>query len=220
MLGVGAFAQQTLKGEVEDDASTMRLERPDNALTGSAQSQGPHSLRISRGGPATTFASDQPLVDKSAFAPLQGNAQDNSAKLGLVTPGAFNVSPSRGFDADAEHGSKELTLAWERWYKQLSAAIYQRWSENAREAGEATVEITVNRSRQLTARVVHSGASESFNNVLLESIESLNGNPGLTFPSQSLRQSVSYQSDYVAGHHVTPGYTWIKNDYEHVQHDY
>jgi hypothetical protein len=48
----------------------------------------------------------------------------------------------------------------------------------------------------------------------------LNGNPGLTFPSQSERQSVSFEADYVAATDIKPGYSWVKNDYEHIQHGY
>jgi hypothetical protein len=31
---------------------------------------------------------------------------------------------------------------------------------------------------------------------------------------------VSYEADYIAGHDVTPGYSWVHNDYEVVHQNY
>jgi hypothetical protein len=54
----------------------------------------------------------------------------------------------------------------------------------------------------------------------MSAISSLNGNPGLTFPAKSQRNSVSFEADYVAGANVQPGYSWVKNDYEKVRENY
>jgi hypothetical protein len=66
---------------------------------------------------------------------------------------------------------------------------------------------------------VRPSGNPAFDQGLLDAIYSLNGNPGLSFPSQSQRQFVSVESDYVAGHNIAPGYSWVKNDYERVRED-
>jgi len=68
--------------------------------------------------------------------------------------------------------------------------------------------------------MVRSSGNPEFDRTLLQAIFSLNGNPGLTFPSQSERQQVTLDSEYVAGRNVNPGFSWVKNDYEKVQQSY
>lgn len=173
------------------------------------------SMRISR--PVQPrFNYGQGSVDRGQ-APLAGRAQDSGNPLkGLLNDSDF----TKGLPAQAnldEDKSREMILAWERWHKQLSGAIYDRWSDVARYPGVATVKITVTKNHSIQADILNSTGTPAFNSGLLASIESLNGNSGLTFPSGSRRQVVTYQADYVAGRNVNPGYTWVKNDYERVK---
>ncbi len=69
-------------------------------------------------------------------------------------------------------------------------------------------------------RLVRSSGNFEFDQGLMLAVNSLNGNPGLTFPSQSERQSVSFEADYMAATDIQPGYSWVKNDYEHIQKNY
>ncbi|MGH9548645.1 MAG: hypothetical protein ACRD3W_04685, partial [Terriglobales bacterium] len=59
-----------------------------------------------------------------------------------------------------------------------------------------------------------------FDHILLATIMGLNGNPGLNFPAKSQRQQVTFEADYVASTDIQPGYSWVKNDYEHIRKDY
>jgi outer membrane biosynthesis protein TonB len=137
----------------------------------------------------------------------------------VVDDNAFAKAPSN-FDIGAERGSKEMTLAWERWHKQLSQAIYTRWQNMAQDPGRATVRISVTKDRTIRAQILRSTGGPMFDQVVLMAIESINGNPGLTFPAKSQRQHVSFEADYIAASNVTPGFSWVKNDYEKVREDY
>ncbi|MFX7667041.1 hypothetical protein ABTJ82_19405, partial [Acinetobacter baumannii] len=82
--------------------------------------------------PAPDFRNRNPLsglVDTSGFnAPtLNGSANDNGGRLGLVQPAQFDSTPNSKFELGADRGDRALVLAWERWHHQLSQAIYDRW---------------------------------------------------------------------------------------------
>jgi hypothetical protein len=204
---------EILKGSVQEEDAITRLARPSNN-NGKAQSG---SLRIDR----PTSAPLTGLVDTDKFSnPLSGNLKSDSADLGLVQPDKFQNLSANKFDVGADRGSRELMIGWERWYKQLSGAIYGRWSQVADIPGHAIVRITVTNERELTAILVKSSGSSAFDSGLVNAILTLNGNPGLTFPVGSQRKSVSLESDYIAGTNIEPGYNWIRNDYEKVQESY
>lgn len=54
----------------------------------------------------------------------------------------------------------------------------------------------------------------------MDVVNSLDGNQGLSFPTGSNRQQVSFEADYIADSNVKGGYSWTKNDYETVQQHY
>lgn len=217
-----AVTAKTLEGNVQQDDTITRLERP-GAQNGGVQ-DGNAPLRIARPVPqvAPSFRGNnmKGLVDTTAFAPLRGNAQDNGGKLGLVQPGEFAPLANAKFDLGADRGSRELVLAWEAWHKQLSHEIYSRWSEVAMIPGKATVKVTVTKDRQILTELVDASGNRRFDHILLDTIHSLNGDPGLTFPAKSERQEVSFEADYIAATDVKPGFSWVKNDYEKVQQSY
>lgn len=209
---------EVLQGRIEDSNTIMRLQRPG---AGTAVGNGPVAappLRIAR--PSLAAAPLSGLVDTGAFKPLQGAASDDGAKLGLLKPNDFATIPPAKFDLGAERGSREMVLAWERWHKQLSAAIYDRWSQMADTPGQATVRLTVTKDRSLRADMVRSSGNPDFDRTLMAAIRSIDGNPGLTFPAKSVRQQVSLETDYIADSNVRPGYSWIKNDYEKLRTSY
>ncbi|HEY9733370.1 MAG TPA: TonB C-terminal domain-containing protein [Drouetiella sp.] len=213
-----------LQGNVQKEDDGTRLTRPAN-LNGMTQ-QGtfqPPTFRIGRPQPAPDFGGGRQLtglVDTGGFsAPLSGSATDSGGRLGVLQPAQFDNS-NKKFDLGAERGDKQLVLAWERWHHQLSQAIYERWSEVANRPGSATLKIIVTRNRELTPIMVHSSGNAAFDRDLIAAVMSLNGNPGLTFPSKSQRQEVAFEADYVASTNVKPGFSWVKNDYEKVHESY
>ena len=199
-----------LKGGVSDES--LRLV-PGNGLSGQAQQQQAAPLRISRAPSALRGSA----VDSGAFSGTPQNA--TSSPLSGIVDDAFKNAP-KNFDIGAEAGSREMMLAWERWHKQLSQAIYTRWQSMAEDPGHATVKITVTKDHQIMAQVLRSSGAPQFEGTIMSAISSLNGNPGLTFPAKSQRNSVSFEADYVAGANVQPGYSWVKNDYEKVKENY
>lgn len=217
VIGVMPGQARTLEGNVQEDDAITRLARP-STQQGGVQDNGA-SLRVQRPMAAMAPSGLKGLVDTNAFSrPLTGNAQDNGGRLGLMKP-SFDKENSK-FDLGADRNSRELTLAWEAWHHQLSQEIYQRWSDVATMPGEATMRITVTRNHQIMPMIVRSSGNPHFDRILVATIMSLNGNPGLTFPSKSERQQVTFEADYMAATDITPGFSWVKNDYEKIRQDY
>ena len=216
-----AARAETLQGRVSVEDELLRIRRPTTAPA-TAPANGPdQATRIARPARASSPLGGRAMVDTSSFAPpLAGRAQNDDFKLDVVKADQFKAPPPKNFDLGAERGSKELLLAWERWHKQLSAAIYKRWSERARTPGDATVRVTVTRDRTIRADIVRCSGGGEFQDGLLEAVEGLNGNPGLTFPSKSERKVVTFEGDYIASPDVRPGYSWVKNDYERVREEW
>lgn len=200
-----AGASTVLKGGVQEE--NLRLAPSTRAPM---QGRADDGLRISRS-PLRGSA-----VDAGAFA---GTAESpNSSPLA----GAVNdfAKAPKNFDIGAERGSKEMVLAWERWHRQLSGAIYERWQRVAQDAGRATLRVTVTKDHRIFAQVVRCDGGPAFEDQIMSAISSLNGNPGLTFPAKSERNQVSFEADYIAASNIRPGYSWVKNDYEKVRENY
>lgn len=207
--GSSPLDAKTLKGGVEEQ--NLRLSPSGRALQGKSSDSG---LRVAR----PPRALEGSAVDANAFAQTQ-TAKADSLDGGVVDDNAF-AQPPKNFDIGAERGSKELVLAWEKWHHQLSEAIYTRWQRVARDAGKATLRVTITRDRRISAQIMRSNGGQAFDAVITEAIESLQNNPGLTFPEQSQRDHVSFEADYIAASHVKPGYSWVKNDYEKVNQSF
>ncbi|HMP51765.1 MAG TPA: hypothetical protein PKD05_09435, partial [Candidatus Melainabacteria bacterium] len=86
--------------------------------------------------------------------------------------------------------------------------------------GRSTLKVIVRRDRTIQVVLVNSDASSRFNRQLKDVIMSLQGNPGLSFPTKSQRSQVSFEADYIAARNVRPGYSWVKDDYETVRENY
>lgn len=213
MLGTDSSAK-LLEGRVQTEEELHRIGRPsDNPLSGRVETNRV-PLRVPRPAPSL-----QGVVDTAAFAPLapmSGQAGESTLRSGVAKSQDF-AAPPRNFDLGAEQNSRELVLAWERWHKQLSEVIYKRWSARADSPGRATMRISVTSDRRIKAQIISSSGGGEFNAGLMEAVVGLNGNPGLTFPSKSRRNQVSFEADYVAASNVTPGFSWVKNDYERVR---
>lgn len=211
----GVSGAKLLKGSVQE--SRLRLNRdleehmPNNSIPVAP-------MRLMR--PTLDGQGQKGLIDVNAFSPLIGKVQQEGAHLGLVQLGEFGSIPNSKFDLGADRGSRQLVLAWERWHHQLSKEIYRRWQDVASIPGEATLRITVNRNRAIRADFARSSGNPQFDMILLSVIHSLNGDPGLTFPTGSQRNAVSLEADYIASTNINPGFTWVKNDYEKIREHY
>ncbi len=199
---------QVLKGGVAEENLRLAPARSGRPLSGQAD-----GMRIQRAPSALRGSA----VDATAFAPPM-NARTSPLE-GVLDNNDFAKAP-QNFDIGAERGSREMTLAWERWHKQLSQTIYTRWQGMAQDPGRATVRITVTSNRTIRAQILRSTGGREFDTVILAAIESINNNQGLTFPAKSVRDHVSFEADYIAASNVTPGFSWVKNDYEKVRENY
>lgn len=207
--GFPAFSQDNkdkLQGRVEqEDFRIVRRQKPDNTRIGRNMQASPDNASP---------------VDSNAFAaPLSGKADDTRLDGSAVQPADFANLP-KGFDIGADKGSRELVLAWEKWHKQLAGAIYQVWNGRARSPGRAVLKITVYRNRTIVPEILSCTGNSDFRGSIMSVFSDLNGNQGLTFPSKSERQMVSFEAEYIAGKNVDPGYSWLKGDFEKVNKDY
>jgi len=194
-----------LEGTINQSSHITRLSRSSKLDSGATMNAAPPLappvVRLNRG---------TPLVDNTKFAsmPLRGNVDQGGLASG------------NRFDIGADRNSRELTLAWEQWHKQLSKAIYDTWSSMVDQKGRATLRVSVDKGRQITINVISSSGGPRFTQSLMAAIEGLEGNAGLSFPSGSQRQVVSFEADYIADTDVAPGYSWVKGDVERVHQDY
>lgn len=219
--GSPAAYSEVLQGRVSVEDELLRINRPAAGAAPDRLRGNGESTRIARPAAGFNGAAGRPLVDTTAFAPpLSGQAKQDDFKLGVVKADQFKMPPPNNFDLGAERNSRELVLAWERWHRQLSQAIYSRWSARASSPGQATVRVTVTSDRSIRADIVSSTGGRQFQESLLDAIEGLTGNPGLTFPSKSRRRQVTFEGDYIASPNVRPGYSWVKNDYERVREEW
>lgn len=204
-----AFCQENgdkLQGRVEQE--DFRLIRKSNQ----------DSNRIGRN--LQAIPEPSPLIDSNDFAgPLSGKVDDGKLNGSAVESADFAKLP-KGFDIGADRGSKELVLAWEKWHKQLAGAIYQVWNGRARSPGRAVLKITVYRNRTIVPEILSCSGNSDFRGSIMSVFSDLNGNQGLTFPSKSERQQVSFEAEYIAGRHVDPGYSWLKGDFEKLRQEH
>lgn len=219
-------AAEVLKGGVLMNGAgqpTTRLSRPASVSADSKSDTAPPTAPSRFAARASSTSTIAPssfsgerasgLVDTSLFAAA---AKSDSRLSG----GAFDSAADNKFDIGAERGSRELTLAWEAWHKQLCAEIYARWQEVAMIRGSATMKVTITRDRHVIAEITRPSGKQRFDRILIGVISSLEGNPGLTFPKGSQRQTVSFEAEYIADTNVQGGYSWTRNDYETVRQNY
>lgn len=186
---------EVLQGGVEEES--YRLAHPEGKKDkGTGANADP--LRLAR---AAADEDDDADLAKPQAAPLQGILDD-------FEPNAF--------DLGAERDSREMVLAWERWHHQFSAVLWQRWYAVNRYRGRVQIKITVTRDLHITVECLKRRGCLEFENTILGVVNSMDRNPGLTFPTNSQRQSVTFITNLTAGN-VPASYTWDKSDFETVR---
>ena len=209
-------AAEVLQGNISKNEAMTRLARP-SALTGNLKSLNTDS-KMPPLAPPIQAQSNRLTAMGSKFD--ISTFKDSFSGLSSGAAKSDEYASKNKFDLGADRNSRELTLAWERWHKQLSKAIYDSWSSQADEPGRSTLKVIVRRDRTIQVVLVNSDASPRFNRQLKDVIMSLQGNPGLSFPTKSQRSQVSFEADYIAARNVRPGYSWVKDDYETVRENY
>lgn len=114
---------------------------------------------------------------------------------------------------------EEKSVLWDAWYDRVSNALYQNWLGKGRQPGEATLQVSVRRPRQIQAEVLHSSnQSPAFKQSLQDAVASLNGSPVLDFPGQSMKQQVSFSTVFSAGVNTASGaFSERRGDIEQVR---
>jgi hypothetical protein len=128
----------------------------------------------------------------------------------------------------------DLVIAWERWHKRVSEALYQNWQRSKPIAGIAHARICVTKDRRITVIVsnvrvapielaeVHSDPvyamkllQNEFAQNVRQAVEALNGSAILEFPEGSKRAEAFMSPNFIHG--ADSGYEWRKDDYERVK---
>lgn len=188
---------QMLQGGVEEE--NYRL-TPASAMNAATDNSKANPLRLARA------VHDDDEEDKELAKPqteaLKGSVDD-------LQPNSFDLGPERE--------SEEMVLAWERWHHQFSAELWKRWYATNRYKGRAQIQVTVTRDLHITVECLKRRGCLEFENTILRAVNSLDLNPGLTFPAKSQRQSVTFITNILSGNDVPASYSWSKHDYETVK---
>ncbi len=188
---------QMLHGGVEEESYRLA---PAN---GKKEDIKANPLRLARAVHDDEAEDESDLAKPQKTASLKGSLDD-------FQPDSFELGPERE--------SEEMVLAWERWHHQFSAVFWQRWYAINQYKGRAQIRITVTRDLHITVECLKRRGCLEFENTILRAVNSLDLNPGLTFPAKSERQSVTFLSNILAGN-VPPSYSWSKRDFETVKKD-
>lgn len=211
---------QVLKGRVDQsDEVQTRVQRrtqsdearpsPQNPMVTSDPSAVPRTRVVRRISPPQDQLATEPQASS------QGKEQQ-----GKYAPEDFAFKPREKFDLESERGSRELMLAWELWHKHVMAEMYRRLPNVFIGApGSCAFKMTVTRDRRVSVEILTTQGNPRVTQELLSVAYSLDSDPGLSFPSESQREEVSFSHVYLRARNITPGYTWTKNDYEVVRTD-
>ena len=160
-------------------------------------------------------------IDLDKFVPPPQLSHQNLAARADVSD--FTQLPTGAFDIGVDRNSQQLVLLWEAWHKQMSHALYLRTGKRVlftQATGAARMQITVTRDHQITGEPLSASGDPRIAAAYFDAVQSLNGNPGLTFPPGSQRDFVTFSYQYIQGANVLPGYNWKHGDQESVQQDY
>lgn len=196
-------------------------------LKGSVSEESEAETRIHRFGQNTDVdvSADMPTtrihrVSNSSDSDLTfgGPLTSQTAKSAELSSNDTANKPTSKFDLETEANSRVLSLAWERWHKQLSQALYDRGRPRA--TGVCSFVVTVARGQHVTVKILDSAGSPLVTEDLVQTVMSLEGDPGLIFPRGSKRLMVHDSLVYMSGRRISGGYDWVRNDFENIRQDY
>jgi hypothetical protein len=182
-------------------------------MPGSAPS---HRRRVARKSPLSPVGKDPSnVVDLNDFK------LENSGKPAADSESGRALLPTKLFDLGVDSNSRELVLAWEKWHKQLSGAIYYRTMKRLsgnNVSGSARLSIHVTKTGMISSDVLEQDGSPLVCQAYSDAVSSLNGNPGLTFPTGSQRDEVTFDYAFQRSPYLDhSGYDWKKDDFEKVR---
>jgi hypothetical protein len=100
----------------------------------------------------------------------------------------------------------KMTILWDAWHAQFADLardpILKSVGKLNNPSGEDTVEITVTRNHHVFAHLSNPGKNKQFDDAILQSYQSLDGDPRLEYPPGSRRRSITFLID---NEHKEPG---------------
>lgn len=143
-----------------------------------------------------------PANMNSELAPQRPRSNDTQA----TEPTYFLNPPPRPSRFPTGYGNPptqniefaEPVQAWSKWHSQFADAVSRIWNTRTEHSGKALVNVTVTRGRIIQCSIVSSTGGASFQQSLVSVFRDLSGNPGLTFPTASHLEQVTFQREYSA----------------------
>ncbi len=101
---------------------------------------------------------------------------------------------------------QEKYVEWDGWYKNVADKLWKTWRARGSLPGAAELRIKVDRKKHIEAEVLSvTNLAPAFKESLVKAVQAINGSETLTFPTQSKRQSVAFQSHFSAGVDIKSG---------------
>jgi hypothetical protein len=153
---------------------------------------------------AQTKLPPSPSELDAKLADAKGRARTNvaAAEPGLdavlthVRPLAGTTFPS--VPKSVSPGDTYDVVPWDEWHARFASLandpILKNVSKTKKTTGFDTVQITVWRDHRLEAKLTKASSGD-FDQAILQAYKSLTGNPGLAFPKNSHRQSITFLID-------------------------
>ena len=194
-----------------DGPATVELTQPDvSRSSGRIHRTANPPTRPSRGIDLDSFETQSPTEEKQTAREL------------WATFDQVYQHSTETFDIGVDRNSKELVLAWEKWHKQFCETVYYRTcrrTSGTTAIGSATVRVRVTRDHKLSFELTDHSGSPFIAQAYSDCLQSMDGNPGLTFPAGSQRDDVSFSYQFMRATNIRPGYDWKHGDYETVRQE-
>lgn len=137
----------------------------------------------------------------------QPMAMPNYSIPNYKLPSRF-LPPNKPMASPPMEADEEQIVEWDSWYRNVADLLWRTWRSKGSQPGEADLRISVDKSRHIRADVLSvSNLTPAFKESLLTAVRTVDGADTLKFPSQSKRQSVIFQTHFVAGVDVKAGAT-------------
>lgn len=181
------------------------------------------------GGPEQFDAPDDAFQPRQGFN-LQAGQQDQNLQyqqpmaqqMGNPYQGQVQQQ-QRQFPLSAQQEEPHMKLAWDEWHRRVAGAIYSRFNGLATTAFKQSVPMscevayTVTKDRQIkNIQLLQKSPNIVFNTMVFGVVKSMNGDPLLTFPNGTARQTVDKSGTFLWNYKVQ-GFKYTINDQETIK---
>jgi hypothetical protein len=167
--------------------------------------------------PTTTFGLNASAEDR--FQGVKGTPVESA--FPAMAPQSILPPINGGVSSDPDN-TEYMQLQWDLWHKRVAESIFMRFDQKAKQAFANSPPIscqasyTVTRDgRLVNVRLLRSSNDMGYNMMLMNVLNSMNGNPLLQFPPGSQRQFVCKTGEFSRNCGMN-GYKHTVNDNERI----